>query len=329
MSNTLHQSKQPRILITGACGQIGTELTAALRERYGKDNVVATDIHYPNADLLAKGPYERLDVLDKYELEKIISTYGITQIYHLVAMLSATGEKNPMAGWDLNMVSLLNVLEMARIHQLDKVFWPSSIAVFGPGANRELCPQQSVIDPATVYGISKSAGEQWCTYYREHYNVDVRSLRYPGLISHSAPPGGGTTDFAVAIFHEALQHGKYTCFLQADTRLPMMYMDDAVRGTLELMDAPAEKLTVRGAYNITGFSFTPAELAEELKAHLPDFEMSYEPDARQRIADSWPKAIDDMQARQDWGWQPAYTLKQMVVVMLEHLHAKYDHATLV
>lgn len=315
---------KPVILVTGACGQIGTELTKALRQQYGSGQVIATDLQYTNDTLKAEGPYRRLDVLDKYEIEKIVAEFKVTQIYHLVAMLSATGERNPMPGWDLNMVSLLNVLETARTYQLAKVFWPSSIAIFGPSAFKRRTPQNSFTDPSTVYGISKSAGEQWCTYYRDHYGLDVRSLRYPGLIGHSAPPGGGTTDYAVAIFHEALREGKYTSYLNPDTRLPMMYMADAVRATLELMTADRAQLTVRGAYNIAGLSFTPAELADELRSYLPEFEMHYAPDQRQQIAASWPVSIDDEPAQKDWGWQPRYDLVSLTADMLQHLQPKYQ-----
>jgi len=323
MSNQQHQSKSPCILVTGALGQIGTELTRALRDIYGKECVVATDIRHPDAGLLAEGPYYRLDILQKRDLEKIVEAHQVTQIYHLVAMLSATGEMNPLAGWDLNMISLLNVLEVARNYRLNKVFWPSSIAVFGPGAPKINCPQYGVIDPVTAYGISKSAGEQWCMYYRDHYALDVRSLRYPGLISHMALPGGGTTDFAVSIFHEALANGHYKCFLSADTRLPMMYMPDAIRATLQLMTADRSRLTVNGAYNISGLSFTPSELAEAISVHLPGFKIIYQPDSRQRIADSWPRTIDDEQARRDWSWQPVHNLPAIASDMILHLQARY------
>jgi len=315
--------EKPVILVTGACGQIGTELTRALRARYGRNQVIATDLRGVTDALKAEGPYLKLDVLDKYELEKAVTKNRVTQIYHLVAMLSATGEKDPMAGWDLNMVSLLNVLEVARHQSIEKVFWPSSIAVFGPGAFKRNCPQESLTDPSTVYGISKSAGEQWCNYYRERYGLDIRSLRYPGLISHSAPPGGGTTDYAVDIFHQALRRKPYTSFLKADTSLPMMYMPDGVRATLELMDAPKQKLTVRSAYNIAAMSFTPAQIAAEIRAYLPDLDISYAPDQRQRIADSWPDSVNDDRARADWGWQPRYDLVSMVADMLQHLQLKY------
>lgn len=309
---------QKKILVTGACGQIGTELVQALRDKYGKQNVVATDIR-EIADT-SDGPYFRLDVLDKEELQKLVTQLNITHIYHLAAVLSANGEKNPIGSWDLNMQSLLNVLEVARISNLQQVFWPSSIAVFGPDSPKELCGQYALTEPTTVYGISKAAGEHWCRYYYQQYGLDVRSLRYPGLISHSAQAGGGTTDYAVDIFHKAVATGSYDCYLKDDTRLPMLYMPDAVRATLEMMDAPAEQLTIRSSYNLAGISFTPQELATEISAHLLDFAISYNPDKRQAIADSWPGSIDDKQAAEDWGWNPAYNLKDMTADMLLHLN---------
>jgi nucleoside-diphosphate-sugar epimerase len=315
----------PVILVTGARGQIGTELVAALRDLYGREQVIATDLHdavqMPNSEQ----PYHQLNVLDKNELESLVATHKVTQIYHLAAMLSARGEENPMKAWHLNMESLLNVLEIAKTYQLNKVFWPSSIAVFGPATARKVSPQDALLDPQTVYGISKEAGEQWCAYYREHYGLDVRSLRYPGLISYSAPAGGGTTDYAVAIFHEALQHSQYECYLNADTALPMMYMEDAVRATLELMTAPAEALQERGAYNIGALSFTPAQLAAELEKHLPGFTVNYKADKRQSIADSWPAGVDDSIARRDWNWQPQYNLAAMTSDMLIHLAPVYHN----
>jgi len=320
------ESKQtqhkPVTLVTGACGQIGTELVAALRERYGADQVIATDLQVETDALVRQGPYHRLDVMDLPELEKLVDQYGVTRIYHLAAMLSARGEEAPMKAWQLNMQGLLNVLEVARAQQL-KVFWPSSIAVFGAATARSICPQDALLGPATVYGISKEAGEQWCAYYREHYNLDVRSLRYPGLISYSAPAGGGTTDYAVAIFHEALEYGYYECYLKDDTALPMMYMDDAVRATLELMDAPKESLRERGAYNISALSFTPAQLAAELAGHIPGLTVRYKPDKRQQIADSWPAGVDDTAAQRDWGWQPRYNLPAMTSDMIGHLKPLY------
>ena len=322
-----HDKKQlsPVILVTGARGQIGTELVAALRNVYGREQVIATDLHDAAALPDLEGPYYQLNVLDKDELENLVATYGVTQIYHLAATLSAKGEEAPLKAWHLNMQSLLNILEAAKDHKLDKVFWPSSIAVFGPSTARKISPQNALLDPQTVYGISKEAGEQWCAYYREHYGVDVRSLRYPGLISYSAPAGGGTTDYAVAIFHEALQNGSYECYLNPDTALPMMYMDDAVRATLQLMNAPVEALKERGAYNIGALSFTPAQLAVELKNHLPDFTISYNTDKRQSIANSWPAGVEDAEARRDWNWHPEYDLFTMTADMLGHLTPVYKN----
>jgi nucleoside-diphosphate-sugar epimerase len=312
--------KEPVLLVTGACGQIGTELVKALRAKYGRTAVIASDIRGESAS--EEEPYLQLDVLDKSALSKAVRELGVSHIYHLAAVLSASGEKDPEAAWHLNIQSLLNVLDVARHHQLQQVFWPSSIAVFGPEAPKVLCPQNARTEPTTVYGISKSAGEQWCRYYFEQYGLDVRSLRFPGLISHSSPAGGGTTDYAVDIFHQALESGVYSCFLKPDTRLPMLYMDDAVRATLELMDANRAQLTVRTAYNLAGLSFTPAELARELQARLPGFQMNYQPDERQKIADSWPWSINDQAARKDWGWQPAYDLGRMCTVMWQALQHK-------
>jgi len=315
----------PVILVTGARGQIGTELVAALRNVYGRKQVIATDLHDAAKISDQERPYHQLNVLDKDELENLVVTYGVTQIYHLAATLSAKGEEAPLKAWHLNMQSLLNILEVAKDHKLDKVFWPSSIAVFGPSTARKISPQDALLDPQTVYGISKEAGEQWCAYYREQYGLDVRSIRYPGLISYSAPAGGGTTDYAVAIFHEALQKGSYECYLNPDTALPMMYMEDAVRATIELMNAPAEALKERGAYNIGALSFTPAELVTELQKHLPGFSISYNADKRQSIANSWPAGVDDIEAKQDWNWQPEYDLAAMTADMLHHLAPVYKN----
>lgn len=323
-----HDKNQPSpvILVTGARGQIGTELVATLRKVYGRKQVIATDLHDAAAISDQQRPYHQLNVLDKDDLESLVVTYGVTQIYHLAATLSAKGEEAPLKAWHLNMQSLLNILEVAKDHKLDKVFWPSSIAVFGPSTARKISPQDALLDPQTVYGISKEAGEQWCAYYREHYGLDVRSLRYPGLISYSAPAGGGTTDYAVAIFHEALQNGSYECYLNPDTALPMMYMDDAVRATLELMNAPAEALKERGAYNIGALSFTPAQLAIQLKKHIPGFTISYHADKRQAIANSWPAGVDDSVARHDWNWQPEYDLAAMTKDMFDHLEPVYKNS---
>ena len=307
----------PRILIIGANGQIGTELAEALMARHGREAVITSDLS-PKGRVPGLA-HEALDVTDAAALTAIAERHGITQIYHLAAALSARGEQHPMWAWDLNMKGLLNVLELARTHHLHRVFWPSSIAAFGPTTPRDQTPQKTVMEPSTVYGISKLAGEGWCAWYHRMHGVDVRSLRYPGLISWKTPPGGGTTDYAVEIFHEAIKQQRYTSFLGADTALPMMYMPDAIRATLALMDAPAEAIRERHSYNLAGVSFTPAEIAAVIAAERPGFEISYAPDFRQGIADSWPRSIDDAAARADWGWQPEYDLLAMSRDMLAHL----------
>jgi nucleoside-diphosphate-sugar epimerase len=309
-----------KILVIGASGQIGVELTLALRNIYGNANVIASDLREENPLLSGTGPYVSMDVMNKEMLHVQVIRQGITQIYLLAAILSATGEKNPNLAWNLNMTSLLNVLDIAREEKLTKVYWPSSIAVFGPTSPKEFCPQQTIIEPITVYGISKYAGEFWCNYYFQRYGVDVRSLRYPGLISYKSAPGGGTTDYAVEIYHEALQQKKYTSFLSADTYLPMMYMPDAIRATLELMEAPGDSISVRTSYNISAMSFSPADIAESIQKHIPEFRMQYAPDYRQKIAESWPKSIDDTVARRDWGWNEAYNLDKMTEDMLRNLN---------
>jgi nucleoside-diphosphate-sugar epimerase len=308
-----------KILVIGASGQIGVELTLALRKIYGNANVIASDLREENDLLKGSGPYVSLDVMNKEMLHVQVIRQNITQIYLLAAILSATGEKNPHLAWSLNMQSLLNVLDIAREEKLTKVYWPSSIAVFGPTSPKNNCPQQTVIEPTTVYGISKYAGEFWCNYFFHRYGVDVRSLRYPGLISYKSAPGGGTTDYAVEIFHEALEEKKYTCFLREDTYLPMMYMPDAIRATIELMEAPMDKISIRTSYNLSGMSFSPKEIASEIKKHIPNFTIKYEPDYRQAIADSWPASIDDSVARKDWGWKEEFGLERMVEDMLENL----------
>lgn len=308
-----------KILVIGASGQIGVELTLALRKIYGNANVIASDLREQNPLLEGTGPYVSMDVMNKEMLHVQVIRQGITQIYLLAAILSATGEKNPNLAWSLNMQGLLNVLDIAREEHLHKIYWPSSIAVFGPTSPRKDCPQQTIIEPITVYGISKYAGEFWCNYYNKRFGVDVRSLRYPGLISYKSAPGGGTTDYAVEIFHEALEEKKYECFLTEDTYLPMMYMPDAIKATIELMEAPAEKINIRTSYNIAGMSFSPKEIAAEIKKHVPQFEISYKPDYRQAIADSWPQSIDDSVARADWGWKEEYDLAQMTKDMLDNL----------
>lgn len=308
-----------RILVIGASGQIGVELTLALRSIYGNDQVIASDLREMNPLLEGSGPYVSLDVMNKELLHTQVVEQRITQIYLLAAMLSATGEKNPALAWNLNMQGLMHVLDIARDEKLHKVFWPSSIAVFGPTSPKQQCPQHTIIEPTTVYGISKYAGEFWCQYYHQRFGVDVRSLRYPGLISYKSAPGGGTTDYAVDIYHQALQQGHYTCFLKSDTALPMMYMPDAIRATLELMEAPADRIRVRTAYNLSAMSFSPAQIAESIRVHLPEFKIDYQPDFRQAIADSWPQSIDDSSARADWGWKEAYHLASMTADMLSQL----------
>src|SRR6476660_2378910 len=308
-----------KILVIGASGQIGVELTLSLRKIYGNANVVASDLREENDLLKGTGPYVSIDALNKEMLHVQVIRQNITQIYLLAAILSATGEKNPNLAWHLNKKSLLNVLDIAMEEKLHKVYWPSSIAVFGPTSPKENCPQQTIIEPTTVYGISKYAGEFWCNYYHLKYGVDVRSIRYPGLISYKSAPGGGTTDYAIEIFHEAKQQNKYTSFLREDTYLPMMYMPDAIRGTIELMEAPAEQIKVRTSYNLGAMSFSPKEIAESIAQHKPGFTIDYKPDYRQAIADSWPQSIDDSSARKDWGWKHEYDLPRMVEEMIENI----------
>ncbi|TRX55560.1 NAD-dependent epimerase/dehydratase family protein [Fulvivirga sp. M361] len=313
-----------KVLVIGAFGQLGSELTTALRNIYGDNNVVASDLKEPQ-DILSAGPTEQLDVRDKQTLSQIVDKHGITQIYHLAAILSAKGESDPKFAWQLNMDSLINVLELAREKQLDKIFWPSSIAVFGPGTPKQNTPQDTVMDPNTIYGISKLAGERWCAYYFEKYGVDVRSLRYPGLIGYKAKPGGGTTDYAVDIFYQAIEHGTYECFLKSDTYLPMMYMSDAIKATIELMEADRSKVKVRSSYNVSALSFSPDELKKEIEKFIPEFSMSYRPDFRQEIAESWPSSIDDTEAREDWGWQHDVNLNRMTQTMLDGLRTLANH----
>ncbi|SHL96654.1 NAD-dependent epimerase/dehydratase family protein [Mucilaginibacter sp. OK098] len=314
----------PKILVTGALGQIGTELCAALRLIHGQEQVIASDIRILNDTPFAIRPYVQLDVLDKIALHALILKEKITEVYHLAATLSATGEKHPLKAWELNMQGLFNVLDIAKTDKL-KIFWPSSIAVFGPTGNKAFSQQHSVTAPTTAYGISKVAGELWCKYYHEQYGVDVRSIRYPGLISHTAPPGGGTTDYAVDIFHQALKHRHYTCFLKPHTTLPMMYMPDAIRATLQLMSAPADKVKIRIGYNVHALSFSPEQLAQEIGKHLPSLKIYYKPDDRQVIADSWPTSVDDHHARQDWHWQHEFELDTMVADMLKNLKQLVQH----
>jgi len=306
-----------KILVIGSSGQIGTELVQNLRSIYGVDGVVASDVKV--TDQAKEGPFEVIDVMNAQNLLEIVKRHQITQVYLLAALLSATAEKMPKFGWDLNMQGLFNVLDLAKEKIIKKVYWPSSIAVFGPNTPKTNTPQYTVMEPSTVYGISKQAGERWCEYYFNKYNVDVRSLRYPGLIGWKSAPGGGTTDYAVHIFHEALKTGKYECFLSENTTLPMMHMEDAIAATIGIMQADAEKVKIRSSYNLSGFSFSPKEIADEIKKHIPSFTISYNPDSRQQIADSWPQSINDDYAKKDWGWVPKYDLKSLTINMLENL----------
>ncbi|MBD0779254.1 NAD-dependent epimerase/dehydratase family protein [Maribacter sp. ANRC-HE7] len=312
---------QKSILILGACGQIGTELTYALREKHGNEVVIASDIREGKEELMNSGPFELLDATDYNALEEVVAYYEISEVYLMAAMLSATAEKFPMRAWNLNMNSLFNVLNLAKEKKIDKIFWPSSIAVFGPNTPADLTPQNTIMEPSTVYGISKQSGERWCNYYHQKFGVDVRSIRYPGLISYKTMPGGGTTDYAVEIYHKALSEGAYTCFLKKDTRLPMMFMDDAIRATLLLMRSKPENIKIRSSYNLAAISFTPEEIANSIKVWIPDFKISYKPDFRQEIADSWPSSIDDSHAQTDWGWQSKFDLEKMTKEMLSNLKA--------
>lgn len=309
-----------KTIIIGSCGQIGTELVLELRKREGEQNVIAADIREVCPPVLNNGPYVKMDILDREMVRSYIIENDVKVVYLLAALLSATAEKNLDLAWRLNMEGLFTILDLAKEGHIEKIFWPSSIAVFGPTTPRDNTPQCTVMEPSTVYGISKQAGERWCEYYFNKFGVDVRSIRYPGLISYTSLPGGGTTDYAVDIFYQAKLRKPYKCFLKQDSALPMMFMKDAIRGTLELMDAPKEKITVRSAYNLSGCSFTPAELASEIKELIPDFQISYEPDFRQDIADSWPRSIDDSKARQDWGWKEEFDTKALVKVMVDNVN---------
>jgi len=312
-----------RILIIGASGQIGTELTAYLRNKYGSHKVIASDIQEGSEELMQSGPFEIVDATDYDAVQEIIIRYEITEVYLMAAMLSATAEKFPMRGWDLNMTSLFHVLNLAKEKKIEKVFWPSSIAVFGPTTPRINTPQCTVMEPSTVYGISKLTGERWCEYYHKRYGVDVRSIRYPGLISYKTKPGGGTTDYAVDIYHKAIKHKKFTCFLSEKTSLPMMFMDDAIRATVSIMEADKEKIKIRSSYNLAGMTFNPKEIAASIQKHIPDFEIGYIPDFRQAIADSWPQSINDSEAQQDWGWESKISLDEMTEIMLTNLKNQY------
>ena len=308
-----------KILIIGACGQIGTELTQKLRGIYGVENVIASDIRKLNTDVVNSGPFEVINALDFNQIQHLVEIHEIDEVYLMAALLSATAEKNPAFAWDLNMNSLFHVLNLAKAGKIKKIFWPSSIAVFGPTTPRENTPQYTIMEPSTVYGISKQAGERWCEYYHNTYGVDVRSIRYPGLISWSSPPGGGTTDYAVDIFHQAIAKKKYDCFLSSQTKMPMMYMDDAIAATIQIMQSPIEKIKIRSSYNLAAMSFTPTEIAQEIKKHIPEFAITYHPDFRQKIADSWPGSIDDSAAREDWNWEHQFDISSMTKDMLDHL----------
>ena len=315
---------QDKVLVIGSSGQIGSELVAELRSNYGSSNVIASDIVASNQTIMDSGPFEILDVTDSNRLHEIVKKYDVTHVYLLAAILSANAEKKPKLSWDLNMKSLFNVLDLAKDKIIKKVFWPSSIAVFGPNTEKIKTQQYTITEPNTVYGISKLAGERWCEYYFNKYNVDVVSLRYPGLIGWKSNPGGGTTDYAVHIFHEAIKNKKYTSFLTKDTTLPMMYMTDAIKATLKIMQADSDKIKIRSSYNIAGCSFSPEELANEIQSYIPDFKISYNEDYRQEIADSWPDSLDDSLARDHWGWQAQYNMRKLVNEMIENLHKKYD-----
>ncbi len=308
-----------KTLIIGAGGQIGTELTLALRKKWGKDQVIASDIKTEKPANLSEGPYVALDILNREAVREFIIKEKIETVYLLAALLSATAEKQPDFAWKLNMEGLFTILDLAKEGYLKQIFWPSSIAVFGPTSPRDHTPQFTVMEPSTVYGISKQAGERWCEYYNQRYQVDVRSLRYPGLISYKSPPGGGTTDYAVDIFYQAKKSGSYECFLSEDTALPMMFMDDAIRATMELMEAPKEQLRIKSSYNLGGISFTPKEIAASIQEHMPEFTIRYAPDFRQAIADSWPKSIDDSYAQSDWNWKSEYNLSDLTQEMLENI----------
>lgn len=311
-----------KIIVIGASGQIGSDLTLELRNRFGSNNVVASDIKKATDEVTSGGPFETLDVMDEKKVSDTLKKHNIDTVYLLAAMLSGSAEKNPKKAWDLNMKSLLSLLDMAKDGIIKKLFWPSSIAVFGPTTPKKNTPQLTIMEPSTVYGISKLAGERWCEYYFKKYGVDVRGVRYPGLISYKTEAGGGTTDYAVEIFYEAIRHSRYECFLEENTTLPMMFMPDAINATIDLVEAPAEKVKIRSSYNLSAVSFSPKELAGEIKKHIPEFTISYKPDFRQQIAESWPGSIDDAEARADWGWKYEYDLEKMTDIMLREIKKK-------
>jgi nucleoside-diphosphate-sugar epimerase len=308
-----------KILVVGACGQIGVELVEYLRKKHGADQVVASDVRLPASPFPVNGPFETLDILNEKQLAETVQKHNISEVYLLAALLSATAEKNIKFAWELNMEGLFHVLDLAKEKKINKIFWPSSIAVFGPGTPKDHTPQECIMDPSTVYGISKLAGERWCEYYHRKFGVDVRSLRYPGLIGYKSEPGGGTTDYAVDIFYAALEKGNYECFLAEDTALPMMYMPDAIRATVELMEAPAANIKIRSSYNLAGISFSPRQIAEEIKKHLPAFTCSCKPDHRQQIALSWPRSINEEHSRTDWGWKSKYDLPALTDDMIRNI----------
>jgi len=313
-----------KVLVIGASGQIGSDLVLELRKRFGADNIIASDIREPMKEVLESGPFIELNAMNKADIEKVVDDYKITEVYHLAAILSGNAEKNPAKAWDINMNSLFIILDIAKEKKLDKIFWPSSIAVFGPGTKKQNTPQNDFMDPNTVYGISKLAGERWCEYYHQKYGVDVRSVRYPGLISYKAEAGGGTTDYAVEIFYEAVKNNKYECFLTEETALPMMYMDDAIDATITLMETDADRIKVRSSYNLAGISFNPKQLAEEVKKQNLDFEITYKPDFRQAIAESWPQSIDDSVLVEQLGWTPKYDISAMTKVMYREIKKKIE-----
>jgi len=308
-----------KILIVGACGQLGSELTQSLCIIFGSDNVIATDVHEPTQEFKDQAHFELLDILDYKRLEQLVDQYQITHIFHLAAILSAKAEENPIIAWNLNTRGLMNVLEVTKEKKLNRIFWPSSIAVFGPDTPKDNTPQDTVMNPNTVYGISKLAGERWSEYYFQNYGVDVRSIRFPGLIGYKALPGGGTTDYAVDIFHKAIKGEHFKCFLAKDSYLPMMYMQDAIKATIQLMQAPVDNIRIRSSYNVSSISFSPEEIASSIQRHIPEFTISYSPDFRQTIARSWPNSINDTKAREDWGWEPEYDLEKMTSDMLKNL----------